>query len=72
MKYLLVVFILMNGEWVRGDTLEGWSAIPYETLDLCLESKQRAEEIQVNLKRVNTRAYEKQFVCEPQGEGTIE
>lgn len=72
MKYLLVVFILINGEWVRGDDLEGWSAISYETLDRCLESKKRANEIQLNLKRINARAFEKRFVCEPQGDGPIE
>lgn len=69
MQYLLVVFILMNGEWVRGDDLEGWSPYPYPTQERCLAGKLRAEEIQTDLKRVNTRAFDKRFVCEPRDPG---
>ncbi len=29
MEYLLVVYFLMHGVWVRGDELEGWASIPY-------------------------------------------
>ena len=65
LQYLLVVFILMNGEWVRGDDIEGWSSMPFPTQERCLESKMRAEEIQADLKRVNTRAFAKRFACEP-------
>ena len=65
MEYLLVVYFLMNGVWVRGDELEGWASIPYPVQELCLERKARAEEIHADLKRINPRAYDKRFECEP-------
>ncbi|MDP6707776.1 MAG: hypothetical protein QF893_15640 [Alphaproteobacteria bacterium] len=64
MEYLLVVFLLMNGTWVRGDTIEGWGSVRYESEQRCLESKARAERIQADLKRHNPRAYDKRFACE--------
>jgi len=66
MTYLLVVYILMNGAWVRGDELDGWGSIAYATEAQCLESKTRADAIQSDLKRVNPRAFDKRFVCQPQ------
>jgi hypothetical protein len=65
MEYLLVVYFLMNGVWVRGDELEGWASVPYPTQELCLARKARAEEIHADLKRINPRAYDKRFECEP-------
>ena len=65
MEYLLVVYFLMNGDWVRGDELEGWASRPYPTMEICLERKVRGEEIHADLKRVNPRAYDKRFACEP-------
>lgn len=64
MEFLLVVYFLMSGDWVRGDALEGWGSVAYPTEALCLESKARAEEIQADLKRVNPNAHDKRFVCE--------
>jgi hypothetical protein len=66
MKFLLVVYILINGDWIRGDDLEsdGWSAMPYATEEQCLRSKARAEQIQADLKLSNPRAFDKRFVCE--------
>ena len=69
MEYLLVVYFLMSGDWVRGDELDGWASIPYPTQELCLERKARAEEIQADLERVNPRAYHKRYVCEPRQGG---
>ncbi len=69
MEYLLVVYFLMGGDWIRGAELEGWGAIPYPTEAVCLERKARAEEIQVDLERVNPRAIPKRFVCEPRESG---
>ncbi len=69
MEYLLVVYFLMSGVWVRGDEFEGWGAISYPTEAACLERKARAEEIQVDLKRVNPRALAKRYVCEPRETG---
>ena len=65
MKFLLVVFILMNGDWIRGDDLEGWGSVAYETEEICLERKARAEKLHIDLRRVNPRAHDKRFVCEP-------
>ena len=70
MEYLLVVYILMSGVWVRGDELEGWGSIPYPTEAACLESKARAEQIFIDLKRVNPRASVKRYACEPVATGT--
>ena len=69
MEYLLVVYFLMSGVWVRGDEIEGWGAIPYPTEVACLETKARAEKIQADLKRVAPRALEKRYVCEPRETG---
>lgn len=67
MKYLLVVYFLIGGEWISGADMEGrgWSPMPYATMEKCLASKTRAEAIQVNLKIVNPRAFDKRFACEP-------
>jgi hypothetical protein len=70
MEYLLVVYILMSGVWVRGDELEGWGSISYPTEAVCLERKARAEQIYAELKRVNPRASDKRYACEPAATGT--
>ncbi len=69
MEYLLVVYFLMSGVWIRGDALEGWGPIPYPTEAACLERKMRAEELQADLRRVNPRALAKRYVCEPSETG---
>ena len=65
MKFLLVVFILMDGNWVRGDEIEGWGSVRYPSEQRCHESKTRAETIQLDLKVKNPHAFDKRFVCEP-------
>ena len=70
MEYLLVVYLLMGGDWVRGDELDGWGSIPYPAEEVCLQRKARAEEIQADLKRINPRAYDKRYACEPRETGT--
>lgn len=69
MEYLLVVYILMSGDWIRGDELDGWGAIAYPTEVVCLERKARAEEIQVDLERISPRALPKRYACEPRETG---
>ena len=64
MKFLLVVFLLVNGEWVRGDTMEGWGSIEYPSEVVCLEKRKKAEEFQAQLEKNNPRAYKKKFTCE--------
>ena len=63
MKFLMVVFFLLDGQWVEGEASKGWGAVPYATEDACLASKARAESIQANLRQVNPRAIEKRFEC---------
>ena len=63
MKFLLVVFFLIDGQWVQGEASKGWGALAYETEEACLASKARAEDIHANLKLVNPRAVEKRFEC---------
>ncbi len=62
-KFLMVVFFLLDGQWVEGEASKGWGAFPYATEDACLASKARAEAIQANLKQTNPRAVEKRFEC---------
>ena len=64
MEFLLVIYILMNDVWVRGDDIEGWGSLAYASEARCLESKVRAETIQADLKLKNPHAFEKRFVCE--------
>jgi hypothetical protein len=70
MEYLLVVYFLLSGVWIRGDDLEGWGSIPYPSEVACLESKLRAEQFYADLKRVNPRASLKRYVCEPREIGS--
>ncbi len=63
MKFLMVVFFLIDGQWVEGEASKGWGPMPYATEDACLASKARAETIQANLLLTNPRAIEKRFEC---------
>ncbi len=63
MKFLMVVYFLLDGQWVEGEASQGWGAVPYATEDACLTSKARAEDIQANLKQTNPRALDKRFEC---------
>ncbi len=63
MKFLLVVFFLIDGQWVQGEASKGWGPLPYESEAACLISKARADEIHANLIRVDPRALEKRFEC---------
>ncbi len=65
MEFLLVVYLMLSGTWVRGDEMEGWGALAYPSEQACLESKARAEAIQADLKLKNPHAADKRFVCEP-------
>ena len=71
MKFLLVVFFLLDGQWVQGDARKGWGPMPYETQAACLTSKARAEAIHADLKQVNKRAIEKRFDCVREGTGVL-
>ena len=69
MEYLLVVYFLMSGVWIRGDPHRGWGPILYPTEALFLQRKARAEEIQADRKRINPTAFDKRFACEPRESG---
>ena len=64
MEFLFVVYLLINDVWVRGDEVQGYGSIVYESEAKCLEVKQRAEALQVELKKKNPNAYDKRFECE--------
>ena len=63
MEFLLVVFFLLDGQWVQGEASKGWGAIAYATEEACLMSKARAENIHKRLKIVQPHAIEKRFEC---------
>lgn len=63
MKFLLVVYFLLDGQWVAGEANEGWGPMPYETEEACLISKARADTIFEKLKQTNPRSIEKRFEC---------
>ncbi len=63
MKFLMVVFFLLDGQWVESEASRGWGPVPYATEEACLTSKARAEAIQSNLKQTSPRAVEKRFEC---------
>ena len=63
MKFLMVVFFLLDGQWVAGEASEGWGPMSYETEEACLTSKARAGSIQESLKQTNPRSVEKRFEC---------
>lgn len=63
MKYLLVAYFLLNGQWVQGEGSKGWGALAYESEEACLTSKARAEAIHANLRRINPQAVDKRFEC---------
>ena len=65
MEYLLVVYFLMSGEWIRGDELDGWGSLPLPSQEICLERRQRAEKIHEELMISNPSARDKRFECEP-------
>ena len=37
MKIVLIIFLLINGEWINGNTLEGWGERDQPTLEQCVE-----------------------------------
>lgn len=43
MSWWLSVFFFVNGQWVPGQTVDGWDPRPYPTESICLERKAFAE-----------------------------
>jgi|AP95_1055475.scaffolds.fasta_scaffold06206_2 hypothetical protein len=63
MKFLLVVFFLINEVWVEGKASEGWGAFLYETQEACLAGKTRAEGIHAQQLLTRPRSVNKRFEC---------
>ena len=63
MKFLMVVFFLLDGQWVEGEASEGWGPLPYAAEAACLTGKARAETIQANLRQTNPQAVDTRFEC---------
>ncbi|MEC9329134.1 MAG: hypothetical protein VX749_04670 [Pseudomonadota bacterium] len=63
MAYLFVVFLFIDDVWVKGDDLEGWASMPYETLESCQRGVERAKKIQEDLLLFNPKAHPKRFEC---------
>ncbi len=63
MNYLMVVFFLLDGQWVEGEASKGWGPVPYATEEACWASKARAEDIHASLMQANPRALDKRFEC---------
>jgi hypothetical protein len=63
MKFLLVVFFLVDGGWVPGKASEGWGPFLYENEEFCLASKARAEAIHAQFMLTRPTAINKRFEC---------
>lgn len=63
MKTLFVVYILINGFWISGDRLDGWSPINYATEETCQERVIYAEKMQIDIQKWDPRIYDKRFEC---------
>ena len=37
MKIVLIIFLLINGQWIDGNTLDGWSEREQPSLEVCVE-----------------------------------
>jgi hypothetical protein len=67
MKFLFVVYILMNGVWIRGDDIDGWASMPHATMEACIAQKARADALQADLMQKSPTSHPKRFACEPMG-----
>ena len=56
MKVVLIIFLLINGQWIDGNTLDGWSEREQPNLTICLE---RAEFINERSKTLKAKCEER-------------
>ena len=61
--WYLTVILFINGLWVSGESMDGWSAVPYYTYEECLEKRQFAQAWTDELLRKEVDTYPKRFTC---------
>ena len=59
----LIVIMFINGIWVPGEKLPGWSAIPYKSFDECVQKSHDAQAIADKLMKVKPNSYPKRWSC---------
>ena len=59
----LIVIMFIGGVWVAGDTLEGWSAIPYKSFDECVAKAEAAQAINDKLRKIKPNTHPKRWSC---------
>lgn len=62
MQWWLNVFFLINGVWVPGHQLDGWSPRPYETKEECVERRDFA----IDYCHRNQLEYKAAWICSPE------
>ena len=53
----------MNGLWLPGETIDGWSATQHSTFEECLEKRQHAQDWYDDLVDKEIDTYPKRFTC---------
>lgn len=53
----------MNGLWLPGETIDGWSATQHSTFEECLEKRQHAQDWYDDLLTKEIDTYPKRFTC---------
>ena len=61
--WYLTVILFINGIWLPGETIDGWSATEHNTFEECLERRQYAQMWQDNLLSKEIDTYPKRFTC---------
>jgi hypothetical protein len=64
MKWFLVVYIFLNGDWVPGETMDGWAPHPMASYKECRRVQIQATGLQALLERSNPQAHWKRWECE--------
>lgn len=61
--WYLTVILFINGLWLPGETIDGWSATSYSTFEECLEKRQYAQDWTDDLIDKEIDTYPKRFTC---------
>ncbi len=61
--WLLVVFFLIGGEWIQGESQYGWEPVQFTTYIECRSALINEEGINANLVAVNPRLPIMRFEC---------
>ena len=49
MKLVLVIFLLINGQWINGNNLDGWGEREQPSLEVCVERVEHIRTLHKNL-----------------------